>query len=316
MISTPPVVSVVMSAYDDSDYLSETIDSVLAQTFADFEFIIVNDGSPDPETQPIVDDYAAKDSRIKVVIKGNEGLTRALIDGCNLAQGEYIARIDVGDVMHQKRLHLQKEELDKYPGVGFVSSWTKFCAPEWELMWTNKGESEINKPVNMVPENPNQGISGDIAHHGSVMFRKSTYEKVGGYRWQFYYGQDWDLWYRMAEKSKFYLIPQVLYRVRILPHGISMTRKNRQEQIAECSKGSFVARLRDEDETPYLLRASEIRPVKEKRKKKNNLEPGYYFIAENLRHRDKRRSRKYFFKALNENLFSIRSWVRLFQTFF
>ncbi len=309
------MISIVMSTYNDSGYLSETIDTVLAQSFIDFEFIIINDGSPDPETQLIIGDYAAKDSRIKVISKANEGLTRALIDGCNDANGEYIARVDVGDMMLPNRLQLQKEVLDAYWDVGFVSCWTEFCAPEWELMWTNKGKTEVSVPVNMIPKNLYQGLSGDIAHHGSVMFRKSIYEKVDGYRWQFYLGQDWDLWYRMAEKSKFYLIPQVLYRVRILPDGISMTMKKRQDQIAECSKGAFVARMRGEDDTPFLTRASEIRPLKYKSKKKNDLEPGYYFIAENLRHRDKQGSRKYFFKAINENLFSIRAWIRLCQTF-
>jgi len=304
-----------MSAYDDSEYLSESIDSVLSQTFADFEFIIINDGSPDPKTQTILDDYAAKDNRVKVICKKNEGLTWALINGCNAATGRYIARVDVGDMMLPKRLQLQKEVLDKYPDVGLVSGWTEYCAPEWESLYIVKEKTTPAGGQNVIPDKGGDNLISGPTSHPSVMFRKSVYEKVGGYRWQFYLGQDWDLWYRMAEKSKFYLIPQALYKVRVFPHGISMTSKARQDKIAECSKGAFAARMRGEDEAPFLSRAVEIRPAECKSIKKNNLEPGYYFIAENLRHYDKRRSRKYFFLALKENVFSIRAWVRLIQTF-
>ena len=303
-----------MGACNDADKLSGSIDSVLNQTFRDFEFIVVNDGSTEVESKRILDSYSDRDSRLKVVHKENEGLTRALIDGCGAAQGDYIARIDVGDVMLPERLELQARTLDRHADVGFVSCWTDFCAPEWELMWTARGESEGDKPFVMINEDHERGAYQDITHHGSAMFRKSTYDEAGGYRRQFYYGQDWDLWCRMAEKSKFYLIPRVLYRVRIFPTGISMTDKDLQDKIAECSRGAFFARLKGEDESPFLSRAAEITPSSRQTRRKN-LEPGYYFIAENLRHRDKRHSRKYFFKAIRENMFGIRSWIRLIQTF-
>ncbi len=308
-----PKVTVVMGACNGAEQLSGSIDSVLNQTFADFEFIIVNDGSTDVETKRTLDRYSALDSRLKVFHKENEGLTKALIDGCDAARGDYIARIDVGDAMLPERLELQATTLEQHADVGFVSCRTDFCAPEWELMFTAAGESKSNKPINLIRKDHERGVYADITHHGSVMFRKSTYEEAGGYRPQFYYGQDWDLWYRMAEKSKFFLIPRTLYRVRIFPTGISMTDKDLQDKIAECSRGAFFARLNGEDEAPYLSRAAEITPRSRKTKRKN-LEPGYYFIAENLRHRDKPRSRKYFYKAIRENIFSVRSWIRLAQT--
>jgi glycosyltransferase involved in cell wall biosynthesis len=310
----PPKITVVMGACNDADKLSGSIDSVLSQTFGDFEFIIVNDGSTEIASRRILDSYLARDSRLRVFHKENEGLTRALIDGCDAARGDYIARIDVGDVMLPERLELQGMVLDRHADVGFVSCWTDFCAPEWEFLWTSKGESEGGKPVDMVKKYHEHEAYEDITHHGSVMFRKSTYEEAGGYRRQFYYGQDWDLWYRMAEKSKFYLIPRVLYRVRIFPTGISMTDKDMQDKIAEYSKRAFFARLKGEDESPYLSRAAAITP-RSRKKGNKSLEPGYYFIAENLRHRDKRLSRKYFYKAIRENMFQIRSWIRLIQTY-
>jgi glycosyltransferase involved in cell wall biosynthesis len=308
-----PIVSVVMSTYNDADELCITIDSVLSQTFTDFEFIIINDGSPCTETSLILADYAARETRIKVIEKENQGLTMALIEGCNLARGEYIARIDVGDIMASFRLQLQKEVLDKYPDVGFVSSWTEFCAPEWEHLWIAKGAPETPRPVDLLPENPDQGLSGDIPHHGSVMFRKSVYDHAGGYRRQFYYGQDWDLWYRMAQISTYFIVPQVLYRARVLPESISMGNIDRQKKIAEISQDAFSARFKGIDETDFLTKAAEIRPAM--KNEKTNLEPGYYFIGENLRLKDNRKSRKYFIKAIKENLLSIRSWMRLIQSY-
>ena len=96
-----------MSTYNDTACLAESIDSVLTQDFTDFEFVIVNDGSPDPRTAQVLAEYARRDVRIRVITKANEGLTRALIDGCKASRGEYIARIDVGDAMVSNRLQRQ-----------------------------------------------------------------------------------------------------------------------------------------------------------------------------------------------------------------
>ena len=315
-MSLKKAISVIMSTYNDSDKLSATIDSVLSQTFTEFEFIIVNDGSPDPGTCPVLENYAVRDERIKIIKKNNQGITRALIDGCNLARGDYIARIDVGDVMLPHRLQLQKEILDQYPDVGFVSCWTEFCAPEWEHLWISRGAPETREPVNLLPESSQEGLAGDIPHHGSVMFRKSFYDQAGGYRWQFYYGQDWDLWYRMAVLGRYFIVPEILYRVRIMADGISMTSANRQRKVARCSMAAFVACRDGLPELPFLEKASRIRPnVKNKREKMKNLEPGFYFIGERLRRNGDRQARKYFYKAIGNDIFSLRSYVRLAQTF-
>jgi glycosyltransferase involved in cell wall biosynthesis len=314
-MDSAPSISVVMSTYNNGTELRASIDSVLSQTFEGFEFIIINDGSCDLETRPILAEYAGRDSRIKVIEKDNQGLTMALIDGCRLSRGEYIARMDGGDIMTAYRLQLQKEVLDRYPDVGFVSCWTEFCAPEWEHLWVSKGSPESAEPVDLMPEDPGQGMFGDIPHHGSVMFRKSIYEQAGGYRWQFYYGQDWDLWYRMAQLSKYFIVPKVLYKARIFPQSISMGNVKQQKKIAEISKSAFKARMAGQDESPFLSKAAEYRPVNHKGRKRKNLEAGYYFIAENLRRKNKIHCRKYFLKALDENMLSIRSWIRLIQSF-
>ena len=87
--------SVVMSVYNGADRLASTLDSVLAQEEVDFEFIVINDGSID-ESGRILDEYAARDRRIRVVHQENTGLTQALVTGCSMARGEFIARQDAG----------------------------------------------------------------------------------------------------------------------------------------------------------------------------------------------------------------------------
>jgi glycosyltransferase involved in cell wall biosynthesis len=103
-----PAISVVMGVCNDADILPETLASVLAQTERDFEFIVVDDGSSDPRVGEILADVARRDARLRVVTKSNEGLTRALIDGCAAARGTYVARIAAGDVMAPDRLARQR----------------------------------------------------------------------------------------------------------------------------------------------------------------------------------------------------------------
>ena len=170
----------------------------------------------------------------------------------------------------------------------------------------------------MIPQRLEDGLAGDIPHHSSVMFRKTVYESVGGYRKQFYYGQDWDLWYRLAEIGDFFIIPEVLYRVRIFPESISMTNRHCQDSIAECSKGAFIARCRKEDEQPWIEKAASIHPDNlispKKIDQKFNKEPGLYFIGEALRRNGDRRCRPYFLSAISQSPFRVRSYIRFMQS--
>ena len=102
-MTAEPTISVVMSVYNGADTLRDTVESVLSQEGVDFEFIIVNDGSSDASAS-ILDDLAAADARIRLLHQANQGLTKALINGCALARGQYIARQDVGDYSLENRL--------------------------------------------------------------------------------------------------------------------------------------------------------------------------------------------------------------------
>lgn len=397
-------VSVLMSTYNDSAYLAESIDSVLSQDFTDFEFIIVNDGSPDLRTAQILGDYALRDARIRVVSKVNQGLTRALVDGCAAARGEYIARIDVGDVMTPDRLRRQAEALDRYPKVAFVSCWTEFCGPEWEHLWTEKGrqptndtngheearvsvdrasvgsgttvdgarrsvggalrrgerisirpspsvssvcsvgdspspasssgllalDSELRTPNaerrtppperlsvwigSVLPDTPGDALKAGPTCHPSVMMRAAAYRRVGGYRWQFYYAQDWDLWTRLAENGDLAVVLATLYRCRIFPGGISMTQIQRQRLLAACIQGAAQARLQGQPEDPFLERASQIRPGADSTSQRTpwwRRAAGHYFVGSCLRRNGDPRCRRYFRESLRLNPWRAMAWLSL-----
>jgi len=317
-----PVISVVMGVYNGAALLPETLASVLAQTDPDFEFIVVNDGSTDAQVESVLEEYARRDSRIQVIAKSNEGLTRALIDGCSAATGKYIARIDVGDVMLPNRLASQRAVLDHHPDVVLVTCSTECCGPEWEYLYTTKSKPVIATEMNgawiakAIPDVPGEDMTEGPTHHGSVMFRANAYHAAGGYRPQFYYGQDWDLWYRLAEHGTFAGVQDVLYRCRIFPEGISMQNAELQRQIHTCSRSAFCARCKGEPEEPFLQCAAEIRPVVSddgRRSDAGTRSAGWYFIGEALRRNRDMRCQHYLWMSVVRRPWMMKGWLRLAQ---
>ena len=235
-----------MSVFNGERYLRESADSILRQTFSDFEFIIVNDGSTDGSPD-ILAEYARQDGRIRVIDQENQGLTRALIRGCAEARGRYIARQDADDVSEPRRLRKLTGLLDGDPGLAFTSSWGRFVEPGGAVC------GEVIRPADgteatHVLLHCRQGPSA----HGSVMFRKDSYERVGGYRPEFYYAQDSDLWLRLALVGKIAYAQQFLYTHRVAPEGISFARRGLQCRFAELGQACHAARLRGESEAPWL----------------------------------------------------------------
>ena len=218
-----PKVSVVMSVYNSERYLREAVESILNQTFTDFEFIIVDDGSTD-QTREIVERFANKDNRIRVV--RNErclGLTRSLNRGLFLVRGEYIARQDADDISLSDRLSCQVSFLDEHPSVGVVG-----CRL---LLIDNRG---ISTGVLEFPTQPEE-ISDmlprkNVLCHGSVVMRRSCLERAGYYREFFRASQDRDLWLRLNEHCHLVNLPSPLYKSRLHPDCITAVK--RHEQLA------------------------------------------------------------------------------------
>src|SRR5262249_28869076 len=219
-----PEVSVVMSVYNGASHLAGTLDSILSQEDVEFEFIVVNDGSSDKSGQ-ILDEYAQRDSRLRIIHQENNGLTRALIRGCDAARGEFIARQDAGDISLPGRLKSQAVVLRDRDDCVFVSCWTDVIGPKGEFLYTSRGTGVASSPINVLSPQAEWGVVDGPSHHSSVMFRAKQYASCGGYRPEFYFGQDWDLWYRLSSLGTFCMLQRRLCICRLTPGAISASRK-------------------------------------------------------------------------------------------
>ena len=212
-------VTVLMSVYNGEKYLKEAIDSILNQTFNDFEFLVVNDGSTD-KTEDILQAY--DDLRIKIINNGkNIGLTKSLNKGLKLAKGEYIARMDADDISMPGRLEREVEFLDKNPAVGLVGTYYLMINRKGNVLHTMKCLTESVELKEKLLRN-NQFC------HGSVMFRAECIKNLGSYREEL--GQDYDLWLRISENYEVANIFEFLYKWRLDINSISVTKKSIQDK--------------------------------------------------------------------------------------
>lgn len=308
-----PALSIVMAVFNDAERIPESLASVAAQTDSDWELIVVNDGSTDAGVEERLARAAECEPRLHLLQVPHGGLTRALIAGCAAARGEFIARLDAGDVMLPDRLRRQRQILARQPAVAFVSCWTEFCGPQWEPLYVRRGMFADETGSDILPTTPGANLRDGPTHHGSVMFRRAHYEAVGGYRLEFYYGQDWDLWYRLAERGSFAMIPDVLYRARLFPESLSAGARRRQERIGRCSLGAFWARREGRSETVWLQRAAAIRPRAGSATRRARAE-GCYFIGELLRQNRDPRCRRYFRSAWRSNPLYLPAILRWLQS--
>ncbi|CAG0932261.1 Putative glycosyltransferase EpsE [Rhodocyclaceae bacterium] len=309
-----PEVSVVMSVYNGAEHLQQTLRSILSQEGCELEFVVVDDGSID-DTGRILDEWAARDNRLRVIHQGNTGLTRALIRGCAEARGEFIARQDAGDISLPGRLKEQICALSKDNDLAFVSCKTQFVGPEGEYLYQQAGTGLSATPINIIDIQQPNGIIDGPSSHPSVTFRKRKYLEAGGYRPQFYFGQDWDLWYRLGMIGKFLMLPSTLYEARVGLSDISTSNKRMQEELAELSLQSLRLRVAGQPDTEILHQASQIRPQVNRRANRGRIAKGAYFLGECLRRNgDVVKARHYFWQSLKDRPLQLKAWVRLGQT--
>ena len=210
-----PRVTVLMSVYNGERYLRESIESILSQTFQDFEFLIINDGSKD-RTRDLILSY--DDPRIRLVDnEQNLGLTRSLNHGMELAEGQLIARQDADDISEPERLARQVAFLDSHGDVALLGTWYKEIDAQGALL----GRKEL----------PTQSmeIRWSLLFfcpfvHSAVMMRKSPMlEQIGFYDESFVYAQDYDLWSRIARRLTVANLPERLLQYRTNPSAMTAT---------------------------------------------------------------------------------------------
>lgn len=243
-----PEISVLMPVYNASAFVGQAIESILEQSYYDFEFLIIDDGSSDGSSD-IIKEYAKKDSRIVNVHKKNSGLISTLNYGLRIARGKFIARMDADDISLRERLELQASYLRNNPKIGVLGS-------DIEIM------DETGNTIRPATY-PLRGIeisefiaNGSPLAHPAVMFSKCAVLDVGGYRPSFVHAEDYDLWLRMFEKGfEIENYPQVLLRYRQHENNISHRFRRKQSLVTlaaqlchECRKQGLPDPIEGEEE--------------------------------------------------------------------
>lgn len=317
-VELQPRVSVVMGVYNGQAALAASVRSILSQDEPDLEFVIVNDGSRD-DSPALLDDFARADSRVRVIHQENAGLTAALATGCQIAQGRYIARQDVGDLSRPGRLKRQADFLDAHPAVALVCPGVELLAPGGELLDVLLGPDDPAAATRQLVD------EGRAPIHTAVMFRRDAYLAAGGYRTEFRAAQDHDLWYRLIAHGQIAFIPQPLFAWVLDETGISATGRARQQRFAELARAAYFARQRGESEQPLLDEARQLAqsststpaPTESDRRATaaRNVAATCYFVGSRLAARRDSRCRRYFQRAIQHQPMHWKAWLQLFKSY-
>ena len=214
-------VSVYMIVHNGSRFIRAAVDSILAQSFPDFEFVVVDDGSTD-ETADILNSY--RDGRLRVVHQPHCGGPRASNRALAECKGDLIARIDADDIALPDRISRQVEFLRRNPDVGMVSSNYLHIDENEEPLW------EVRLPESHSDLLRQLWLRNRILH-SATMIRRSVVEAVGNYDEILRFAQDYDFWLRIASRFKLANLPQILAKKRL--HG-GATRLSSNRQNMQC----------------------------------------------------------------------------------
>jgi glycosyltransferase involved in cell wall biosynthesis len=249
-----PQVTVLMSVYNSEKYVAAAIESILAQSFTDFEFLLYDDCSTDSSLE-ILKKYASIDDRIILVANPiNRGLTATLVEGMNNARGKYLARMDADDICYPERLLKQVTYLNEHQEISLLGSSVLFFDDHgYEFAGYQPVEhNEIKVEL----------LLGYTMMHPSVMMRLNDFKKYNlNYDVSFRYSQDFDLWVRAVALLKFANIKEPLLKMREHPNKISRELKPQQKVLSDRIRNNQLVSLKiefsEEEITAFHLRCSQ-----------------------------------------------------------
>lgn len=234
--------TVLMAVYNPPlDMLDVAIDSILGQSFRDFEFLIVDDGSTGEKTRAHLAMRARDDARIAVHWERHRGLTASLNCGIELAEGEFIARQDADDWSAPERFEAQAAYFARHPDHALCGSnaWTH--QQDGRALWRTQLPESRESLLEAFPR-------GNPFVHGAAMFRREAAIKVGGYREAFRCSQDYDFFWRLSERYGAANLRESLYHYRYTSSSISAQRATEQLQAHIAIQRLAEARKRGDAE--------------------------------------------------------------------
>jgi glycosyltransferase involved in cell wall biosynthesis len=212
-VSKNPKISVLMSVYNGDRYLSEAIESVLKQSFMDFEFLIIDDGSTD-NSKKIIEGYS--DNRIKYFYKQNTGVSKSLNYGLKIAKGKYIARLDADDICYEHRLKEQYNFMETYSEYVLCGSTCDVVDINNDFIYKYIDIPFANEEIIRIMKKKNCFV------HSSTFYRKNIALKIGGYYEPIrQYFEDYMFFYEIIKHGKSYNFRDSLIRYRVVPGSIS-----------------------------------------------------------------------------------------------
>jgi glycosyltransferase involved in cell wall biosynthesis len=203
-----PSISVMMPVYNAERYVGGAIESILNQDFADFELLIINDGSTDGSLE-ILREYAEQDRRIRLTSRPNVGLAGSRNELLDAARSDLVACMDADDISLPDRLQKQVKYLRKHPDCVLVGSRVMIIDPDGQPLQV-MGQHLEHEAIDRALMNG----EGQIIYNPSVMFRKQVAQQVGAYRQEFDWAEDLDLILRMAEVGRLANLPEPLLKYR------------------------------------------------------------------------------------------------------
>lgn len=207
-----------MPVFNGEKYLTQAINSILRQTYQNFEFLIIDDGSTDKSIKII---KAFKDPRIRLVRnKKNFGLIKTLNKGISLARGEYIARMDCDDVSLSKRLEKQVEFMDQHPDIGVCGTAVKLIGNK--VKWYFPADHDHLKC---------QLLFTNTIAHPTTMIRKKVLNNIKYEKYE--HAEDYHLWVTLSNKTKLTNLPEVLLKYRQHPKQVSNKFKSKQQATTQ-----------------------------------------------------------------------------------
>jgi len=232
-----PCVSILIGIYNGQKTLEQSLSSILAQTFKDFEIIAIDDASTDT-TPNILEQFAAKYPNVFIVERNtsNQGLTKSLNKAFKKARGKYIARIDADDFWEPAKLEKQISFLDAHPEIGIVGT-NCFVRYKGNVHVKKTTFYETHKQIEekLFRRNP--------FAHSSILARTTLLRNANGYDESVRYGQDYELWLRLFPKTKFHNLQDFLC-TRTVSNGISVAKQNAQMKQSIKTRFKYIRKYR------------------------------------------------------------------------
>ena len=258
MSEAKPIISVLMPVYNGAKYIGAAISSILVQTYTEFEFVIVNDGSTDGTLDMI---NAFHDERIVVINhENNKGIAAALNTGLLASSGKYIVRFDADDICLPERIFIQYTFLSAHPDYVLTGSDAEYISESGEHLFNFKCIGHTNEQINKRIHLHCPFI------HSSVMYTKEAVLMAGGYSLHAHNFEDYFLWTKLKKYGKFYNIPMPLLKVRFNPSSSTIDEKLRgrlfrrmKRDIIQCGNIS-----KEEGDILYnIIKRQDVKKIKE-----------------------------------------------------